>query len=327
MNIRILRRDDIRALLPMKRCIEIVGQAMVSVSQGKAVLPLRSAMRMPDDLGMLGMMAGYLGEPDCFGIKLVSLFPRNAGTGHSSHLGAMLLFETEHGYPVALLDAAEITAIRTAAASAFATHILAPASACRLAILGTGEQARRHAEAMCEVRPIRDIRIWGRNFQKAQQLASVLKTGDVRVEAHEDVATAVAGADIICTTTHASEPILLGRQVEAGAHLNIVGSSLPDAAEIDSALVRKSRFFVDYRESAYNQAGEYLRALREGAIGPDHIVGEIGEVAQGIVAGRTDELDITVYKSLGIAAQDLAAAHFVLEQAALQDVGQVAAFP
>ncbi|WEK46302.1 MAG: ornithine cyclodeaminase family protein [Candidatus Andeanibacterium colombiense] len=327
MTIRILRRDEIRALLPMDRCIELVGQAMVAVSQGKAVLPLRSAMAMPREIGMLGMMAGYLGEPESFGIKLVSLFPRNAGTGHSSHLGALLLFETQHGYPVGLLDAAEITAIRTAAASAFATGLLAPAGASRLAILGTGEQAGRHIEAMRAVRPIAEVRIWGRTVKEAERLAEETRVSGIPATAFGDVATAVAGAQIVCTTTHAPDPILFGDMVAPGTHLNIVGSSVASTAEIDSSLVARSHFIVDYRESALNQAGEYLRALNEGAIGPDHIAGEIGQVAVGDAPGRTSADQVTLYKSLGVAAQDLVAADFVLKQAAQRGIGQAVEFP
>lgn len=327
MALRILSSSDVRALLPMAESIELMGKTMVAVSRGKAVLPLRSAMKMPDDIGMFGMMAGYLAEPESFGIKLVSLFPRNAGTQHSSHLGAMLLFEAEHGYPVALLDAAEVTAIRTAAASAFATRLLAPAEAASLAILGTGEQARRHIEAICTVLPIAEVHIWGRRPDRAEALAGEMRAMGYPATAAADVAHAVAGSQVICTTTHAQEPILLGDMVAPGTHLNIVGSSVPSTSEIDNALVAKSHFIVDYREAAVNQAGEYLRALEAGAIGPDHIAGEIGQVALGEVQGRTDATQITLYKSLGNAAQDLAAAHFVLRQAATHGFGQLVEFP
>lgn len=327
IELRVLSGPEIREMLPMSACIELMETTMVAVSEGQSLLPLRSIMTMPGDIGALGIMPGYLATADMYAVKLLSLFPRNAGTGLSSHLGMLVLFETGHGHPVGLLDAAEITAIRTAAASGMATRLLARREATRLAILGTGEQARRHVEAMIAVRPIADIRIWGRNPAKAQALAaSCAATYDVGCRAVEQVADAVAGADIVCTTTHASEPILPGAWIEPGTHLNIVGSSIPSTAEIDGDLVAKSRFFVDYRDSALNQAGEYLRAIAAGLIGPDHILGEIGEVALGKVAGRCSDDDITIYKSLGIAAQDIAAGYHVLARAADRNIGQCVSF-
>ena len=316
-----LTGEQIARLLPMTACIDLMEATMIAVSQGKAELPLRSIMKMPDDIGMLGIMPGYLATADMYGVKLISLFPRNAGTGHSSHLGLLVLFETEHGYPVALLDAAEITAIRTAAASGLATRLLARADATRLAILGTGEQATRHIEAMLAVRPIRQIRIWGRDPAKARALVDRLDSPGVEMQVATEVAEAVAGADIVCTTTHASDPILFGDWIERGTHLNVVGSSVPTAAEIDGSLVANSRFFVDYRQSALNQAGEFLRAVEAGTIALGHMLGEIGEVATGVVPGRTNGDDITIYKSLGVAAQDIAAGEYVFRRAMVSQNG------
>jgi ornithine cyclodeaminase len=322
--LRVLSRDDIRHLLPMRTCIDLMEPTMIAVSEGRGVLPLRSAMKMPGDIGALGMMAGYLETAAMFGIKLVSLFPRNAGTGHSSHLGMLVLFETARGYPVGMLDAAEVTAIRTAAASGLATRLLARPDAQVLAILGTGEQARRHLEAMVAVRPIREVRVWGRNIAKAEAFAELARAQyGIRIEAADTVTDAVAQADIVCTTTHAPRPILEGAWVARGTHLNIVGSSIPSTSEIDEVLVAQSRLFVDFSESTKNQGGEYLRALEAGLIGPDHILGEIGEVAAGRVQGRTGDEEITLYKSLGVAAQDIAAGHFLLSRAAQQEMGQL----
>jgi ornithine cyclodeaminase len=237
------------------------------------------------------------------------------------------LFEAEHGQPVALLDAAEITALRTAAASGAATRLLARAEAADLAILGAGEQASSHLAAMFVVRPLRRVRVWARDASKAQQFASVEagKHG-LPIEVAASVAQAVEGADIVCTVTKAREPILCGEWLRPGVHLNVVGSSIAASAEIDTPAVVRSRFFVDRRESTLNEAGEFLRALREGAITAQHIQGEIGEVANGSVAGRRSPHDITLYKSLGIAPQDLAAAHYILEQARAAGVGQLVDF-
>jgi ornithine cyclodeaminase/alanine dehydrogenase-like protein (mu-crystallin family) len=327
MEIRVLRGAEVRRLLPMAECVDLMHRTMIAVSEGRVVLPLRSIVRMPAEVGMMGVMPGYLAEPECFGVKLISIIPHNKPPQYSSHLGLVLLFEAEHGCPVALLDAAEITAIRTAAASGLATRLLARADAGDLALLGAGEQARSHLEAMMCVRPLRRIRIWARDPGKAQAFAETEGARHrIAIEACGSVREAVAGADIICTVTMAREPILLGEWLAPGVHLNVVGSSIATAAEVDTPAVVKARFFVDRRESTVNEGGEYLRALKAGAITPEHILGEIGEVANGSKTGRRSPLDVTLYKSLGIAPQDLASAHHVLEKARAAGVGQVIDF-
>ena len=327
MEIRVLRAADVQLLLPMAECIELMHRTMVAVSEGRVVLPLRSVMVMPGDLGMMGNMPGYLAEPECFGVKLVSLIPRNRPPQHSSHLGLILLFEVEHGQPVALLDAAEITALRTAAVSGLATRLLARPDAGDLAILGAGEQASSHLAAMLVVRKLHRIRVWARDRDKASGFARAEgEKHGVAIEVADTPRDAVTHADIICTVTKAREPILLGDWIEPGAHLNVVGSSIATAAEIDTPAVVKSRFFVDYRSSTITEGGEYLRALRAGAILPEHIQAEIGQVANGSKAGRTSSQEVTLYKSLGIAPQDLACAHFVLQKARARGVGQVIDF-
>jgi ornithine cyclodeaminase/alanine dehydrogenase-like protein (mu-crystallin family) len=323
MEIRVLRGPEVRELLPMAECIELIERTMIAVSEARVVLPLRSLLTMPKDIGMMGCMPGYLAEPEGFGIKLVSLMPRNKPPHFSSHLGVVLLFECEHGQPVALVDAAAITAIRTAAASAVATRLLARQDAADLALLGAGEQAQSHLAAMLAIRKLRRVRVWARDAAKAAAFAaSEGAAHGIRIEAAASVPEAVRGADIICTLTKARDPILLGEWIEPGAHLNVVGSSVATKAEVDTAAVVKSRFFVDCRNSTVNEAGEYRRALQANAITPDHILAEIGEVANGSKLGRRAPSDVTLYKSLGIAPQDLAAAHFVLQQARVRGVGQ-----
>jgi ornithine cyclodeaminase/alanine dehydrogenase-like protein (mu-crystallin family) len=327
VEIRILRSADVHALLPMNECIGLMHRTMSAVSEGRVVLPLRSIRVMPGDIGMLGNMPGYLGDPECFGVKLVSLIPRNKPPHYSSHLGIVLLFEVEHGQPVAMLDAAEITATRTAAASGLATRLLARPDASSLAILGAGEQAGSHLAAMLCVRKLTRIRVWARDSSKAAAFAQAegARHG-VTIEVAETARDAVTGADIICTVTKAREPILLGEWVEPGAHLNIVGSSVATTTEIDIPTVVKSRYFVDCRSSTITEGGDYLRALRAGAITPEHILAEIGEVANGSKVGRTSPSDVTLYKSLGIAPQDLASAHYVLQKARERGVGQMIDF-
>jgi ornithine cyclodeaminase/alanine dehydrogenase-like protein (mu-crystallin family) len=290
-------------------------------------VPLRSIMAMPGGRGMLGNMPGYLADPECFGVKLVSLMPHNKPPLYSSHLGLVLLFEAEHGCPVAILDAAEITAIRTAAASGLATRLLARPDAGDLTILGAGEQARSHLQAMLAVRPLRRIRVWTRDRSKAEVFAATegARHG-LAIETAATVREAVEGADIICTLTKAREPILCGDWISRGTHLNVVGSSIASAAEIDTAAVARSRFFVDCRNSTVNEGGEYLRALRCGAITAAHIAAEIGEVANGTKPGRTTSDEVTLYKSLGVAPQDLASAHYVFDKARAAGIGQLIEF-
>jgi ornithine cyclodeaminase/alanine dehydrogenase-like protein (mu-crystallin family) len=327
MEIRVLRGADVRRLLGMADCVDLRQRTMIAVSEGRVVLPLRSLMVMPRERDMMGSMPGYLGEPECFGVKLVSLFPRNKPPQYSSHLGVVILFEAQHGCPVALIDAAEITAIRTAAASGLATRLLARPDAGDLTILGAGEQARSHLEAMLAVRTLRRVRVWARDPDKAVAFARAEGARHrISIESCTTVREAVAGAEIVCTVTKAREPILLGEWLSPGMHLNVVGSSIATAAEIDTPAVVKSRFFVDYRDSTIHEGGEYLRALEACAIAPEHILAEIGQVANGSKVGRRSPSDITLYKSLGIAPQDLASAHYVLERARAAGVGQVVDF-
>ena len=297
---------------------------MVEVSRRNVHMPLRHGMPLPNGSGRLGMMYGYLGAPESFGIKLVSLFPKNAGTDLSSHLGLVVLYEADNGRPVAIMDGGVITAIRTAAASAVATERLARSDAHTMAILRNGEQAETHLRAIPEVREITKIRVWGRDQSRAEKFAEVHGTAvKAEVEVVASVEQAVKGADIICTVTAAKEPILFGRSIEEGMHINLVGSSFPDKAEVDTELVVRSRYFVDYRESTLAQACEFLRAKEEGAVDDGHIVAEIGEVLMDEARGRESDEEITVYKSLGVIAQDLSAATYVWRQAESRGLGIV----
>ncbi len=324
MNIRMISGADLRRILTYPACIDVVRQAMIETSRRNVSLPLRHGMPLPNGRGMFGMMYGYLGQPESFGIKLVSLFPGNVPAGLSSHMGLVILYEAVHGKPVAIMDGSVVTAIRTAAASAVATDALARRDATTLAILGTGEQAESHLHAVPAVRKINKVRVWGRNPDHVTHfIATHGKDAQAKLEPAESVAAAIADADIVCAVTSSPTPILFGKDVRPGTHVNLVGSSFPDRAEADTALVVKSRYFIDYRESTLAQAGEFLKARAEGAIDDGHIVGEIGQVLAGNVTGRKTADEITVYKSLGIAAQDLAAATYVLHIAEQDGIGSV----
>ncbi len=297
--------EDVRRVLPMEKAIELVAEAMVAVSDGKANLPLRSAMDI-NGVNKLGIMPGVLGG--VYGVKLISLFPDNPAKGLSSHIGAMVLFDPETGAPNAVVDADALTAIRTAAASAVATRALARADATTLAIIGTGEQAHSHIEAICAVRDIQNIRIAGSTFERAQDFVRGLPIEATPCASSEE---AVQGADIICTVTSSPTPVLHGDWVANGAHINAVGASVPTVQEIDQSVLLKSALFTDYRPSALAQAREIITAISDGKMDETHILGEIGEVLSGKVQGRGGPEDITLYRSLGIAAQDLICADFV----------------
>jgi alanine dehydrogenase len=259
---------------------------------------------------------GAPGAPSVAGVKVVSIFPDNRLRGDESHFGVVLLFETETGRPIAHLDAAAITAIRTAAVSAVATRLLARDDAGDLALLGAGVQARTHLAALREVRPLRRVRVWSRRPQSAARFAAEQGARHgLAVEAVPSAAAAVAGADLVCTVTSSHQPVLAGEWLQPGAHVNAVGASLASARELDSAAVARARLFVDRRESAVNESGDYLVPLREGLIAEDHIRGELGDLLLGRLAGRRSPAEITLFKSLGLAVEDLAAGHHVYRQA------------
>jgi ornithine cyclodeaminase/alanine dehydrogenase-like protein (mu-crystallin family) len=316
IDVRVISGRDLRELLPFDACVAAVEQAMRGVSSGRALMPLRQFMALPAGDGKLAWMPGALHEPDCFGIKLLSLFPGNPRVGLSSHVGLYVLYESAHGRPLAIMEASALTAIRTAAASVVATRALARPESQTLAIIGTGEEARSHVDAFQAVRPFERVLVWGRRDQAAHDLAAhARRAGCNRVEVATTVAAAAAAADVICTVTGSPTALLFGRDVRPGTHLNLVGASIPTSREVDDDLVAMARYFVDYRGSAMAQAGELLDAIKAGCVTEAHIRGEIGEVLNRSVPGRTAAADVTVYKSLGVAAQDLASALLVYRNA------------
>jgi alanine dehydrogenase len=316
MDVRVISQAEVERLLPMDECIDLMAEALATLARGDAVLPLRQMVWLPDRRGMIGLMPGYLGAPARFGLKIVSIFPGNHGTGYDSHQGAVLMFDPGVGSPIAVIDASAITAIRTAAVSGVATRTLARPDAGDLAILGSGVQASSHLEAMAQVRRLRRVRVWSRDPERTRAFAeNEGKHRGVSIEAMPSARAAVEGADLICTATAAKEPLVEGAWIAPGAHINAVGACFATARELDTAAVAGSRLFVDRRESALAESGDVLIPIEEGAIGPDHIVGEIGDVLLRRVPGRATAREITLFKSLGIAVEDLAAAHHVLRKA------------
>jgi ornithine cyclodeaminase len=316
MNVLVLSQSDIAQLLPMRDCIDVMADALSALTRGDAILPLRQVLRLPDGKSAFAVMPAYVGAPKAVGAKVITVFPDNHGTALDSHQGAVLLFEAEHGSLVAIMDASSITAIRTAAVSGLATRLLARTDAADVAILGTGVQARSHLDAMCAVRPVRRARVWSRNAGAVREFASrESRHHQIPVEPAPNARAAVEGAEIVCTVTASREPVLAGEWLAEGAHVNAVGASLPFARELDTAAVARGRLYVDRRESALNEAGDFLIPKREGAIGDDHIVGELGELLLGRVPGRRMETEVTIFKSLGLAVEDVAAAHHLYERA------------
>lgn len=312
MGLLVVNQQQVVELLPMRDCIEAVARALRAQSRGENRLPLRKILWQPDRRGALGVMPAYLADPPALGLKVISFFPGNEHTELESHQGAVMLFDVTDGRPLVLVDAGEITAIRTAAASGVATRALARDDSKSLAILGCGTQARTHLAAMREVRDIETVRAWSRTRDSAERFAA---GAEMAIEVVDTARAAVEGADIVCTLTAAKEPILEGAWLAPGTHVNAVGACQPTTRELDTRAVQRGSMFVDCRESANHEAGDYLIPQQEGAVGDDFIRGEIGQVLAGTIAGRTSGEEITVFESLGIGVEDLAAASVVLRNA------------
>jgi ornithine cyclodeaminase len=323
MKIVVLNHKEVTELLPMADCITVMAEALTALARGQVHQPLRMVVRPPDAKGLLALMPAYMsGARAAFGLKAVCVFHHNVAIGKDAHQGSVMLFSAETGELLALMNASAITAIRTAAASGVATQLLAREEAGDLAIIGSGVQARSHLMAMAKVRPIKRVRVASRTFQNALKFAAEMSVNyPFPIQAVESVESAVRDADLIVTATTAPKPILQRDWIPSGAHLNVVGSSIPTTREVDTATMAASSLFVDRRESTLNEAGDYLFAAKEGAIGPDHIKAEIGELLIGQAQGRTSADEITLFKSLGLAIEDLASAEYVYRQAKKRQVG------
>jgi ornithine cyclodeaminase/alanine dehydrogenase-like protein (mu-crystallin family) len=317
MKILILTHSDVERLLPMGECIEVMAAALTALAQGKAHQPLRMIVRPPEAAGVMALMPAYAAAPEAaYGLKAIGVFPANPEKGKDAHQGTVMLFSGETGELRAMMNASAVTAIRTAAVSAVATRLLAREDARDLAIVGAGVQARTHLEAMASVRPLRRVRVASRRPDHARRFADeASQRHTFPVEGVDSVEAAVRDADLIVTATSSREPVLRREWIAPGAHLNVVGASVATAREVDTPSMAAARLFVDRRESTLNEAGDYLIAAREGAIGPDHIVAELGELLTGAAQGRRSADEITLFKSLGLAVEDLAAAQHVYHNA------------
>jgi ornithine cyclodeaminase len=315
MEVLVLGHDEVERLLPMEECIELMAGVLADLARGAVWQPLRFVVRPPEEPSLMGLMPAHRSSPQpAYALKVICIFPENPSRGLDAHQGGVLLFDGDTGQLRAILDASAVTAIRTAAVSAVATRLLAREEARELAILGSGVQGRSHLEAMARVRPFERARVWSRTAEHAQALAAEAEA-PFPVEAVAGAEEALRGADVVVTATSSREPIVRRKWLAPGAHVNAVGSSIPTARELDAATVAEAALFADARESMLNEGGDYLLAVPEAGIGPDHIQAELGEVLTGSHPGRRSADELTVFKSLGLGSEDLAAAEHVYARA------------
>src|SRR6266850_5649946 len=317
MKVLVLNHREVEQFLPMFECISAMEEAIAALARGETHQPLRTIFRPPEIKGVLAMMPTFRASPSpLFGLKAICVFPGNAAIGKDAHQGGVMLFDGTNGELLALMNASAITALRTAAVSAVATRLLAREDAGELTIVGSGVQARAHVEAMACVRSIRSARIVSKNPSHAHQLADDLRARfPFVIEPVDNVEEALKGADLVVTATTAREPVVKRQWLSPGVHINAIGTYSPDSREIDGDTMAAARVFVDRRESAFREAGDYLLAVKEELIGPDRIMAEIGEVLIGAREGRSTPDEITLFKSLGLAIEDLACAEHLFRKA------------
>jgi ornithine cyclodeaminase len=326
MRVLVLSHRDVLAALRPRACAEAMAAVLAGHARGETFMPLRSVMVPPDAPGFMGLMPGWsrgVGDGDgtgAFALKAVCIMPGNPARGLDAHQGLVTLFDGETGMPTAILDASAITAVRTAAVTAVATAALARPDAATLAVLGAGTQARAHLRALAGVRAFERVWVYAPTTAHAEDVAAEASTAGVTVAA--SARDALRDADVVVTVTSAREPVLRREWLKPGAHLNAVGASSPAMREIDTATVAASALFCDSRESLCNEAGEFRLAVTEGLIaGVEHVRAELGEVLAGTAAGRRDAGELTMFRSLGLAVEDLAAAQCAVATATEQGIG------
>jgi ornithine cyclodeaminase/alanine dehydrogenase-like protein (mu-crystallin family) len=317
LKVLILNAAEVRELLPMAECIRLISGALSSLQKGEVFQPLRTIIRPPAAKGLLGLMSAYRGgRQPALGLKAITVFPENPAHGLDAHQGAVLLFSVDTGELSALINASAITALRTAAVSAVATDLLARRDANELTIIGAGVQARTHLRAIAAIRSLRRARIVSRDPAHSRQCADELQREvSFAVEPVANVQEALKGADIVVTATSSREPVLDYTWLEPGVHINAIGTHSPASREIDSATMSHARLFVDSRESALNEAGDYLLAAAEGVVTADSILAELGELLVEAKPGRTTDTEITLFKSLGLAIEDIVCADYLFRTA------------
>lgn len=322
---RIISAKDVLTLISIPEAIKVLQTQMILVSNRECILPLRNIIDLGDSK-KIGSMTGSLGVGKTYGIKVLSLFPENPSKGLSSHLGVMIIFDPKTGIPLAGINADALTAVRTAAATAVATKELARENASSLTIIGTGEQAEYHIEAIPHVRKIKNINVVGTSRQKADNLIVKVspKYPNMIFKSFDKVEEIIPDSDIICSVTSSKNSIIFGDWISKGTHINAIGASIPLYQEIDLSVLMKTKIFVDFLPSVLSQAKEIIDAIALKKITEDDITAEIGEVLAGVKKGRLNQSEITLYRSMGIAAQDLACAEFIFKMAEKKDIGILA---
>lgn len=323
MAVVVLNAGEVEQLLDMPGCMAAMEEALIGLAHGEAYLPLRPVVKPPGEPTFFGLMPTFRGGArPLYSLKTIVVAPENAARGLDPHQGTVTLYDGVDGHVVAVMNATPITAIRTAAVSGVATRALSREDSQVLAIVGAGHQAHPHIAAMLEARQFEQIKIAARSMESAERLAAEWPLA-VAVDTAEE---ALRDADVVCTVTSSAEPVVLGEWLKPGAHVNAVGACLPTVRELDGDAVARATLFVDRRESCEHEAGDYLLAVEEGVIGADHIRAELGEVLAGEVPGRTSEEEITVFESLGLAVEDLAAAEYIERRARESGAGTTLEF-
>lgn len=330
-KLMVLSDHEVRSVLGYPECAQAMREALMARASGDFYQPLRSVYRTPDDGDLMVLMPAYQSKVGAgFGLKAINIVAGNPARGLDSHQGIVLLSASETGEPIAVLNASAVTEIRTAAVSAVATNALANADADVLVIFGTGVQARSHLRAISSTRELAEVRVVARTAGKAERFAaevsSASELAEAKVTGYGSPEQALAGAGIVVTATNSAVPVLRREWVSPGTHLNAVGACLPHQRELDAATVADAAFFCDSRESVIAEAGDFVLAVADGAIGHDHLKAELGDVLTGKASGRTGEREITIFESLGLAAEDLAAAAAAYSLAVERGIGTMVDF-
>jgi alanine dehydrogenase len=319
----LLSEQDVRTVLSMGDLIGAMEAALVRFSLRQVAQPLRTVIEIGLQKAFFGVMPAFIPEPPTLGTKVVSVFPSNTAVGLPTHLATIVLLDSMTGELLSVVDGRFITEARTAAVSALSAKLLARSDASRLAIIGSGVQARSHLEAIGLVRDLSEVRVWSPTADNRTAFAREMQPrSSAPIMTTKSAQDAVDGADLVVLATASRNPVVRNEWISPGAHVCAVGACRPDQREMDTALVARSRLFVDSRTGALAEAGDVVLPIAEGAFGETHIAGELGEVASGALAGRTSPEEVTVFKSLGMAVEDIAAAHLAYVKAAERGLGR-----
>ena len=325
MKLRILSGNEVRRALSMANAIEAVKSAFAQLSTGRADVPVRTGVNVPAHKGVSFFMPAFLRDSDQLGVKIASVFPENQKRSFPTIHAVIAVIDSETGRPTAIIDGTYLTALRTGAATGAATDLLARRGASIAAIIGAGGQAPAQLEGVCEVRDVEEVRVYSLHPESTEKFAREMREAGGRIPQHVTAVSsakeALRGADIVCTATTAIAPVFADADLEAGTHINAVGSFTPEMREVPEETIGRSRVVVDSREACWEEAGDLLIPLKKGLISRDHVHAELGEILSGAKPGRRTDAEVTIFKSVGNAVQDVAVATKALEEARKQDLG------